>query len=87
LPAGPAPRTDGPAGAGGTYEVALTGGLLRMGTPLLIPLFEELQMQLPHARRVAAAGEPLDGALCVAEALLTGDLLLPADPPMLRVVC
>ncbi|MCQ8769734.1 N-acetylglucosamine kinase [Streptomyces telluris] len=86
-PAGPPPRTDGPAGAGGTYEVALTGGLLRMGAPLLAPLFDELQMQLPHARRVTAAGEPLDGALCVAEALLAGELLLPADPPMLRVVC
>ncbi|GGX66593.1 N-acetylglucosamine kinase [Streptomyces hiroshimensis] len=79
--------TQGTSEAGGTYEVALTGGLLRMGTPLLTPLFEELHMQLPHARQVAAAGEPLDGALCVAEALLTDGLLLPADPPMLRIVC
>ncbi|QLE75014.1 ATPase [Streptomyces rectiverticillatus] len=98
-PAGSPPRTAGAAGsaeaagaagsarAGGTYEVALTGGLLRMGAPLLTPLFEELQMQLPHTRQVTAAGEPLDGALCVAEALLTGGLLLPADPPMLRIVC
>ncbi|MGK5731743.1 N-acetylglucosamine kinase [Streptomyces sp. URMC 124] len=83
----PARRTDGAAESGGTYEVALTGGLLRMGAPLLTPLTEELHMQLPHARRVTAAGEPLDGALCVAEALLTGGLLLPADPPMLRIVC
>ncbi|MET9413080.1 BadF/BadG/BcrA/BcrD ATPase family protein [Streptomyces klenkii] len=74
-------------GTGEAYEVAVTGGLLRMGAPLLTPLHEELQLQLPHARQVAAAGEPLDGALCVAEALLTDSLLLPADPPMLRVVC
>ncbi|MGW2598395.1 N-acetylglucosamine kinase [Streptomyces klenkii] len=76
-----------PRGAGEAYEVAVTGGLLRMGAPLLTPLHEELQLQLPYVRQVAAAGEPLDGALCVAEALLTDSLLLPADPPMLRVVC
>ncbi|MFF7729017.1 N-acetylglucosamine kinase [Streptomyces sp. NPDC008001] len=74
-------------GVGAGYEVALTGGLLRLGAPLLDPLREELQLQLPRARPVTAAGEPLDGALCVAEALLTDSLLLPADPPMLRIVC
>ncbi|MGK5544441.1 N-acetylglucosamine kinase [Streptomyces sp. URMC 127] len=80
-----------PAGAvygpGEGHDVALTGGLLRLGEPLLAPLREELQLQLPAARPVTAAGRPLDGALCVAGALLTGSLLLPADPPMLTVVC
>ncbi|WP_235485084.1 N-acetylglucosamine kinase [Streptomyces roseoverticillatus] len=85
--AGLADPADEVYGAGDAYDVAVTGGLLRMGAPLLAPLHEELQLQLPRARPVAAAGEPLDGALCVAEALLTDSLLLPADPPMLRIVC
>ncbi|WKU48096.1 BadF/BadG/BcrA/BcrD ATPase family protein [Streptomyces sp. VNUA116] len=85
--AGLADPADEVYGAGGACDVAITGGLLRLGTPLLAPLREELQLQLPHACPVAAAGEPLDGALCVAEALLTDSLLLPADPPMLHIVC
>ncbi|CAM5330518.1 N-acetylglucosamine kinase [Streptomyces abikoensis] len=93
-PAAAAGRQTGladPAGevyeAGEGHDVALTGGLLCLGDPLLAPLREELQLQLPAARLVTAAGRPLDGALCVAEALLTGSLLLPAAPPMLSVVC
>ncbi|WKK24647.1 BadF/BadG/BcrA/BcrD ATPase family protein [Streptomyces olivoreticuli] len=69
------------------YEVALTGGLFRMGDPLLAPLHEELQSQLPHAQLVDAAGTPLDGALRVAGALVTDSLRLPTDPAMLRIIC
>ncbi|MCD9141254.1 N-acetylglucosamine kinase [Streptomyces albireticuli] len=88
----PGPDADGPSGeategAGVTYEVALVGGLFRMGDPLLAPVREELQKQLPHARPVDAAGEPLDGALRVAGALVTDSLLVPADPAMLRIIC
>ncbi|MGW1076399.1 N-acetylglucosamine kinase [Streptomyces sp. NPDC002537] len=85
--AGTADTTEGPGEAGATCEVALTGGLFRMGEPLLAPLREELQLQLPHARSVAAMGTPLDGALRVAGALVTGGLRLPADPVMLRIIC
>ncbi|MEU5425083.1 BadF/BadG/BcrA/BcrD ATPase family protein [Streptomyces olivoreticuli] len=70
-----------------TYEVALTGGLFRMGDPLLAPLHEELQSQLPHTQLVDAAGTPLDGALRVAGALVTDSLRLPTDPAMLRIIC
>ncbi|MCC3771473.1 BadF/BadG/BcrA/BcrD ATPase family protein [Streptomyces sp. UNOC14_S4] len=73
--------------ADATCEVALTGGLFRMGAPLLAPLHEELQLQLPHARLVATEGTPLDGALRVAGALLTDTLRLPPDPVMLRIIC
>ena len=36
---------------GDACEVALTGGLFRMGEPLLVPLREELARLLPQARR------------------------------------
>ncbi|MGW1199276.1 N-acetylglucosamine kinase [Streptomyces sp. NPDC002536] len=68
-------------------EVALTGGLFGIGEPLLAPVRRELHEQLPGARLTAAAGGPLDGALCVAAALLTDTLLLPADGSLLHVVC
>lgn len=74
----------GPGGGGG--EVALTGGLFGMGDPLLVPLRAELAAQLPHARRVPAAGDPLDGALAVAGALATGTLRLPREPGMLETI-
>ncbi|MHA7961292.1 N-acetylglucosamine kinase [Streptomyces sp. L500] len=68
-------------------EVALTGGLFRMGEPLLSPVQEELQMQLPQARVTTAQGDPLAGALRVATALTEDSLALPVDGALLRVVC
>ncbi|WP_372411155.1 N-acetylglucosamine kinase [Streptomyces luteireticuli] len=66
--------------------VAVTGGLPELGEPLLVPLFEQLRLQLPHARPVDAEGTPLDGALRLAAALLTDRLLLPVDGTLLRVI-
>ncbi|GAA3368365.1 BadF/BadG/BcrA/BcrD ATPase family protein [Streptomyces sannanensis] len=66
-------------------EVALTGGLFKMGDPLLVPLRGELAAQLPHARPVSAAGDPLSGSLLIASALAGGGLRLPHDPLMLYV--
>ncbi|MFB6817164.1 N-acetylglucosamine kinase [Streptomyces sp. NPDC056347] len=74
------------AGAdGGPCEVALTGGLFRMGDPLLVPLREELSRQVPQARAVPGSGDPLAGALSIARALAVGDLRLPLHPTLLRV--
>lgn len=74
------------AGAdGGECEVALTGGLFRMGDPLLVPLREELARQLPHARAVPGSGDPLIGSLRIAQALATGGLLLPHHPTLLCI--
>lgn len=79
-----------PASAGPTPGpapvVAVTGGLPGLGEPLLVPLHEQLRLQLPHARPVDAEGTPLDGALRLAAALLTGRLLLPVDGTLLSVV-
>lgn len=76
-----------PAGpGGGSLEVALTGGLFRMGDPLLAPLREELERQLPHAALVSAAGDPLAGSLLLARALARSDLRLPRHPTLLHVV-
>lgn len=66
-------------------EVALTGGLFRMGDPLLVPLREELARQLPHARAVPGSGDPLIGSLRIAQALATDALLLPPHPTLLRI--
>lgn len=66
-------------------EVALTGGLFKMGDPLLVPLRAELARRLPHARSVSAQGDPLAGALRIAAALATGSLRLPRDGRMLSV--
>ncbi|HEY9375160.1 MAG TPA: ATPase, partial [Streptomyces sp.] len=66
-------------------EVALTGGLFKLGDPLLAPLRRELAAQLPHARQVSAAGDPLSGAVALAVALATGTLRLPEDPRLLYV--
>ncbi|MFD7662730.1 N-acetylglucosamine kinase [Streptomyces sp. NPDC059788] len=65
--------------------VAFTGGLLHLGEPLLTPLRAAFEALLPHARRVEAAGDPLDGALRVAAALAADRLLLPTDEKLLRV--
>ncbi|MFD7695821.1 N-acetylglucosamine kinase [Streptomyces sp. NPDC059805] len=69
----------------GTPRLALTGGLLNLGAPLLTPLDEELARRLPHARRVPAAGDPLQGSVCLATDLLEGRLTLPGDGVMLTV--
>ncbi|MFD9503709.1 N-acetylglucosamine kinase [Streptomyces sp. NPDC060035] len=74
------------AGVGdGRYEVALTGGLFRLGDPLVRPLREELARQVPHARVVPAAGDPLHGSLTIARALALSELRLPAHPALLFV--
>ncbi|MCL7426595.1 BadF/BadG/BcrA/BcrD ATPase family protein [Streptomyces sp. YS415] len=72
--------------AEGEPRVALTGGLFKMGDPLLVPLEAELSRRLPHARRVAADGDPLLGAVRIATELASGTLTLPGDPSMLCVV-
>ncbi|WJV44390.1 N-acetylglucosamine kinase [Streptomyces flavofungini] len=69
----------------GACEVALTGGLLKLGDVLLDPLAARLTERLPHARRVAAAGDPLDGAVRMAADLATDTLKLPRDPHLLYV--
>jgi N-acetylglucosamine kinase-like BadF-type ATPase len=70
----------------GEAQVAVTGGLFKMGEPLLVPLREELARQLPYARQVPAAGDPLDGALRIAVDLADDRLALPRDERMLHVV-
>ncbi|PWI20158.1 ATPase [Streptomyces sp. Act143] len=69
----------------GEPHVAVTGGLFKMGAPLLVPLEEELAKRLPHARRVTAAGDPLQGAVRIATDLATGALTLPSDASMVHV--
>ncbi|WP_308377875.1 BadF/BadG/BcrA/BcrD ATPase family protein [Streptomyces sp. ISL-98] len=71
--------------ASGECEVALTGGLFKIGDPLLVPLRAELSARLPHARTVSAAGDPLAGAVRIAASLATGDLRLPRDGRLLHV--
>ncbi|MFF3346950.1 N-acetylglucosamine kinase [Streptomyces sp. NPDC002779] len=72
--------------AEGEPRVALTGGLFRMRDPLLVPLEAELARRLPHARRVAADGDPLLGAVRIATELASDALTLPGDESMLCVV-
>jgi N-acetylglucosamine kinase-like BadF-type ATPase len=64
-------------------HVALAGGLFTMGDPLLVPLRAELSEHVPSAHPVKAAGDPLDGAVCIAAALATDALVLPTDGTML----
>lgn len=71
--------------ASGEPEVALTGGLLKTGAPLLVPLREELSQRLPHARQVPADGDPLHGCARIAHELAAGRLALPAEPTLLCV--
>ncbi|MFJ2260940.1 N-acetylglucosamine kinase [Streptomyces sp. NPDC087844] len=77
-----------PGGAEGAGEVrlALTGGLFRMGDPLLVPLRAALAERLPYVREVPAAGDPLDGAVGIAIELADDRLTLPRDDSMLFVV-
>ncbi|WP_333770050.1 N-acetylglucosamine kinase [Streptomyces sp. IBSBF 2435] len=70
----------------GAIEVGLTGGLFRMGEPLLGPLRDQAGRLLPDAVLVPAAGDPLDGALLIARALRDDALTLPCDGAMLHVV-
>lgn len=70
---------------GGEPRVAVTGGLLKMGDPLAVPLEEALAKRLPHARRTAAEGDPLRGSVRIATDLATGSLTLPGDDRMLWV--
>lgn len=70
----------------GEPQVALTGGLFKMGDPLVVPLQEELAKRLPTARTVPAAGDPLDGSVRIATDLATDALTLPSDEAMLCVV-
>ncbi|WP_217213656.1 N-acetylglucosamine kinase [Streptomyces sp. AC550_RSS872] len=72
--------------ATGEPQVAVTGGLLNMGDPLVVPLEEELSKRLPHARQVPAAGDPLQGSVWIAADLAAGGLTLPSDEAMLSVV-
>ncbi|SFD07143.1 N-acetylglucosamine kinase [Streptomyces aidingensis] len=89
-PAG-ADTTDGADGADGAdradgadgVRVALTGGLLKLGEPLLVPLRAALAAALPRAAVTAPAGDPLDGALLLAAGLARGAPRLPADPRLL----
>lgn len=66
-------------------EVALTGGLFRLGEPLLGPLRAELRTLLPGTREVVATGDPLAGAVTIAGALAEGTLRLPEDPRLLQL--
>ncbi|GEC05046.1 hypothetical protein SSP24_27010 [Streptomyces spinoverrucosus] len=70
----------------GEPQVALTGGLFKMGAPLLVPMTEELAARLPHAQRVPAEGDPLHGSVRIATELAAGALTLPRDEKMLYVV-
>ncbi|MFF7816270.1 N-acetylglucosamine kinase [Streptomyces sp. NPDC007945] len=64
--------------------VAFTGGLFRLGDPLLVPLRAALAERLPGIRTVAPAGDPLHGALTLAVGHAAGAEGLPEDPALLR---
>ncbi|MEU3608947.1 BadF/BadG/BcrA/BcrD ATPase family protein [Streptomyces sp. NPDC035033] len=66
--------------------VALTGGLFRLGEPLLAPLRAALADRLPGVPVVTPAGDPLDGAVALAAALADGGTRLPEDPALLRIL-
>jgi hypothetical protein len=57
-----------------------------MGAALVVPLEQELERRLPHARLVPAAGGPLEGSVQIATELARSSLSLPADAAMLYVV-
>ncbi|AYL34730.1 N-acetylglucosamine kinase [Streptomyces fungicidicus] len=71
--------------AAGEPVVSLTGGLSGMGAVLLGPLDEELAERLPRALRVEAEGDPLWGAVRIADDLTAGTFTLPGDEKMLCV--
>jgi N-acetylglucosamine kinase-like BadF-type ATPase len=70
----------------GTPRLALTGGLVKLGEALLVPLEEELALRLPYVRRVPAEGDALLGAVRIAGGLATGTPTLPADEHMLSII-
>ena len=72
--------------AGDTPCLALTGGLFELGDTLLVPLEEALGVRLPHVRRVTAEGDPLHGAVRIADDLAAGTLTLPVDENMLNII-
>ncbi|MFF6783211.1 BadF/BadG/BcrA/BcrD ATPase family protein [Streptomyces sp. NPDC012510] len=72
--------------ASGEPQVALTGGLFKLGAPLLVPLTAELTERLPQARQVPAEGDPLVGAVRIAAALAGEGVGLPYDEQMLYIV-
>ncbi|KUN06122.1 ATPase [Streptomyces yokosukanensis] len=72
--------------ADGESRVAFTGGLFRLGAPLLVPLREQLAARLPYARQVPAEGDPLHGSVRIATDLAAGRLTLPGEPTMLHVI-
>lgn len=72
--------------SGGEPRIALTGGLFAMGDPLLVPLADELARRLPHAVRVPAEGDPLDGAVRIATELATGTPTWPREEKLLSVL-
>ncbi|MEU2951745.1 N-acetylglucosamine kinase [Streptomyces xanthochromogenes] len=74
-----------PPSAGDQPQVALTGGLLKLGEPLLAPLRAEFARLLPYARGIEAAGDPLDGSLLIATGIAGDGLRLPHDPRMLWI--
>lgn len=78
-------RTVAAAWAGPAGDMALTGGLCRIGEPLLAPLRAACAARLPHAVLVPAVGDPLHGALLIAARLTAGSLRLPVAPGLLNV--
>lgn len=73
------------AAAAGPCRTALTGGLFKMGEPLLGPLRALAPEVFPEAEFVAAEGDPLLGALRIAGALASDTLSLPEDPALLHI--
>ncbi|WP_443072201.1 N-acetylglucosamine kinase [Streptomyces sp. WMMC1477] len=66
--------------------VALTGGLLRLGEPLLGPLRAQLAARLPDVPVLAPAGDPLSGALLIAVRQAGTGMRLPTDDALLRTL-
>lgn len=66
-------------------ELALTGGLLKLGEPLLGPLRAKLAQQLPTTPVRTAEGSPLHGALFVATRLVEDELQMPVDQRLLTL--
>ncbi|GAA2617614.1 N-acetylglucosamine kinase [Streptomyces axinellae] len=84
-PRGP-DEEEGEDGEDGPALVACTGGLFRLGQVLTGPLRAEFARLLPTARMTEPAGDPLDGALLIAERLAGDCLALPPDPRLLAVL-
>jgi N-acetylglucosamine kinase-like BadF-type ATPase len=70
----------------GPVDVALAGGLFKIGEPLLGPLRDQTERLLPDATVRPAAGDPLDGAVLIAGAVYRDELTLPVDSALLRLV-